>query len=541
MKENVFNEPKKYMELIKKVRIPEEIKEEKKLEHSGKSMLCAWLTKLCPAKCSACFFKSNMYKEEFPTEKYELSENGVDNLIKFINDSNNSYLMLSGGGEPMIRPREVNKIIRETKTDRIVIVTSGIWANTYANAEKYIDELYESTKCRNDDAIVVLRLSIDEFHFSSPSLSMEHYKNIIRVFREKYKNEDKFILRIHTMQNDPTLENVIKEIGDGKIIYDKFNGVTDNNEVIKIVPQKARVQFNDEYEIFVGLSKLFLSNIKANITEMNSDIRKALEVFEKDMKVSEYGNPSIITNCNGLQGLDFWSDYNGNITAWGCQQPSDLHSLYTHDYSTIVDDTYNNISSYSFLDKGYYYRRNIIREINPRAVLRSEVINLRDYAGAFLMEEDNTQLYYAIRVIKDYLNEGVLNKSDIADLPKELIELIYGDIENLNKEYNSSSYDILYQYLNNSDKYTKEDWEDLFILIRLGHYDIHIDNLKRAITYYNNKFAQNITDITEIVDRNDDAQLARLHNRISPMEKEAEEFCLRNSKSLVKQKSKRIF
>ena len=536
MEQNIFNNPKKYMKIVKNVRIPKEIKEEKKLEHSGKSMLCAWLTKLCPAKCSACFFKSNMYKNEFPKEKYELSESGLDNLIKFINDSNNSYLMLSGGGEPMIRPKEVNRIIRETKTDRIVIVTSGIWANTYDNAKKYIDELYESTRSRNDNTVVVLRLSIDEFHFSSPSLSMEHYKNIIKVFREKYKNETKFILRIHTMQNDSTLEKVINEISNGKIVYEKFNGITDNSEVIKIVPKKAHVQFDDGYQIFVGLSKLFLSNIKADITEMNSDIRKALEVFEKDMKVSEYGNPSIITNCNGLQGLDFWSDYNGNITAWGCQQPSDLHSLYTHDYSTIVDDTYNNISSYSFLDKGYYYRRNIVREVNPRAVLRSEVINLRDYAGAFLMEEDDTQLYYAIRVIKDYLYEGVLQKSDIADLPKELIELIYSNVQNLNNMYYSSNYDILHQYLDNAEKYTKEDWEDLFILIRLGHYDIHFDNLTKALAYYNNKFSQNINTIKDIVDKDDDAQLARLHNRISPMESAAEEFCLNKSREFVKTK-----
>ena len=136
---NVFNEPQKYIDEIKNVRIPEDIMEEKKAEHSGKTMLCSWVTKLCPAKCSACFFKSNMYKGDSVKEKYELSDVGVNNLIKFINESNNSYLMLSGGGEPMIRPKVINKIVKEAKTDRIVIVTSGIWANTKQSAEKYID------------------------------------------------------------------------------------------------------------------------------------------------------------------------------------------------------------------------------------------------------------------------------------------------------------------------------------------------------------------------------------------------------------------
>ena len=146
---NVFSNPQYYIDQIKEVRIPKEIMEEKKHEHSGKTMLCSWVTKLCPAKCSSCFFKSNMYTGDRVKEKYELSDIGVENLIKFVNESNNSYLMLSGGGEPMIRPKVINKIIRETKTDRIVIVTSGIWAGTKENAEKYIDELYESTMSRS--------------------------------------------------------------------------------------------------------------------------------------------------------------------------------------------------------------------------------------------------------------------------------------------------------------------------------------------------------------------------------------------------------
>ena len=518
--DNVFNNPQNYINFIKKVRIPKDIMEEKKQAFSGKTMLCSWITKLCPARCSACFFKSNMYKDDSIKEKYELSDVGVDNLIKFINDSNNSYLMLSGGGEPMIRPDVINKIIRNVKTDRIVIVTSGIWANTMEKAEKYIDELYESTMLRNDDAVVVLRLSIDEFHFTSPSISINHYKNIINVFNNKYKDSKNFILRIHTMQEDDTLEKVAEVVG-AKIEYEKKDSITDNNDVIKIVPKRAKLKFEGGYDIFVGLSKLFLANIKADINEISPDVRKALEVFEKDMKVSEYGNPSIITNCNGLQGLDLWSDYNGNVTTWGCQQPDELHSLYTDTYSDVIEKTYNNIGTYSFLDKGYYYRRNIIRDVNPRAVLRSEVINLRDYAGAFLIEEADTRLYYDIRVIQDYLKEKVLSYDDIKFLPNELLDLIYSSQEKLDEHFKKSDYDILIQYYINKECYTKEDWEDLFTLIKLGHYDVHDNSIRLALNYYNQKYNESLDSIYCAYDSNDDAQLARLHNRISPMQDEA--------------------
>ena len=523
---NIFNNPNHYLNYIDNIKVKDELIEEKKDEYSGKTILCAWLTKLCPAKCSKCFFKSNMYKDAEPSEQYELSDEGVYNLIKFINESNNSYLMLSGGGEPMIRPNVVNKIIRNTKTERIVIVTSGIWANNYKVAEEYIERLYQSYKSRNDDVKLVLRLSIDEFHLSSPSISEEVYFNIIDIFRKKYRDEKNFELRIHTMQNDPTLEMVFEHIGDNEIVYEKAKGTTDNNEVIKIVPKKASINFSDGYSIYVGLSKLFYPNIKVDINEMNNDIRNALDVFEKDMKVSEYSNPSIITNCNGLQGLDFWSDYNGNITAWGCQNSNHLHSLYTNSYDEIVTSIFSDISTYAFLDKGYYYRRNIIKDVNPKAVLRSEAINLRDYAGAFLMEENPTKLYFAIRVIKDYIQDGVISKEEIEKLPQELKDVINSTTEEINCLYISKKYDIISQYLDNIDKYTKEDLEDLFILIRSGHYDIELDNLNKLLRYYNLAYKQSITDINEFVDLDDDAQLARLHNRISPMQEKAKIICL---------------
>lgn len=526
---NVFNEPSKYLEEIKTIKIPEETMNNKKAEHSGKTMLCSWITKLCPAKCSACFFKSNMYKDKTgPQEQYELSDVGVDNLIKFINDSNNAYLMLSGGGEPMIRPDVVNKIIRNTITERIVIVTSGIWANTYENAQKYIDQLNDSVEARNDDTTIVLRLSIDEFHYTSPSIKQANYENIINVFRNKYKDNNKFILRVHTMQDDPTLENVINDMG-GIVKYENINGITDNNEIIKIVPKRAYIEYPDGYKIFVGLSKLFYANIKSDIRISNEEVKKALDVFEKDMKVSEYGNPSIVTNCNGLQGIDLWSDYNGNVTTWGSQQPDDLHSFYSSTYEEMMNDVYNNIQTYSFLDKGYYYRRNIIRDVNPRAVLRSEVMNLRDYAGAFIIEENDTQLYYAIRAIKDYLKEEVLSIDDILGISPELYQIITFDENRINEIYKNSIYDILVQYINNINKYTKEDWEDLFILIRLGHYEVHNENLLIAIKYYNDTYHQNITSIEDIKDTNDEAQLARLHNRISPMEPKVYEICMKNN------------
>lgn len=518
---NIFDRPCYHIKQVKKVRIPEK----KRKKFNSKSMLCAWVTKLCPARCESCFFKSNMYHDGKPDEKYQFSQYGVDRLIQFINDSNNSYLMLSGGGEPMVRKDIVNEIIRRVKSDRIVIVTSAIWAKTYQSAEKTIDELYESYLSRNDDLVLVLRLSVDSFHYKP--LGFDVIDNVIKVFRNKYSKCKNFQLRIHTMQNDPTLEMVADMIGGCKVVYSDIESVSDNKEIIKILPKQATLSFDDGYDIKVGLSKLFFSNLKIDLNEFTDDIQKSLDVFEEDMSVSEYGNPSVLTNCDGSLGLDFWIDYNGNVTTWGNQQWDSLYNVYVDSYEDLVRGTFDNIISYSFLDKGYYYRERIVRTINPRAVLRSKAMNLRDYAGAFLMEEEKTKLYYAVRVIKDYLEDGILTEDDVSFLPANLLSAVHSSVEEINELYKASEFDIISQYFDKKESLDIDDWNILFILIRLGHYDVSEKHIKEAIQYYNETYYADIKSLDDIKDDDSPIFYGKFHNRISFMKKEAEELCLK--------------
>jgi hypothetical protein len=242
------------------------------------------------------------------------------------------------------------------------------------------------------------------------------------------------------------------------------------------------------------------------------------------MSESEYGNPSIITNTTGPLGLDFWMDYNGNVTTWGNQQWDQLYNVYVDDYGDLVEGTFNNVVSYSFLEKGYYYRERIIRSVNPKAVLRSKALNLRDYAGAILFEEEKTKLYYAIRVVMDYLEEGILAQSDIDMLSPALRSLISGDIEAINTLYHESRHDILSQYLKKD--FDQDEWRDLFLLIKLGHYSVDSENLQRSLSYFNAMTDSDLEDISDAEAIDDEIQYGRLHNRISFMKPEAREFCI---------------
>lgn len=69
---------------------------------------------------------------------FEFSDYGFEKFINFLNASNNGYLLISGGGEPFEKKEYIFQTIKRAKTDRIVIVTSGLWAKNYTEAKKTI-------------------------------------------------------------------------------------------------------------------------------------------------------------------------------------------------------------------------------------------------------------------------------------------------------------------------------------------------------------------------------------------------------------------
>lgn len=487
---NVFVQPRKFIdEIINNVKIPKE----KRKKFEGKSLASIFPTKFCDAGCAHCFFKSDKKVKVFPQEQCEFSDYGMERFIEFINKSNNGYLLVIGGGEPFKKYEQILKIVEEVKTDRLILVTNGMWADNFREAKKVIFELYEKFNKRVTKTKLILRLSIDKWH--AKKIGYEVINNIIDVYKKYFYDEEDFELQLHTLIGDNILDEILNMRKDFEIIRTKETGISDNEEVVKISPYRCRLNFNDGYVIYVGIAKLFYSTLKPRLIDNEEHIEKAIKIFDDDMEHSAFDNPSVILNKNGTLGLNFWVNYNGNVALWGNQQLTDLKNIYCNNYEDIIESYYNNVINYSFLEKGYKYRTNIIDEVNHKAVIRSKAINIRDYAGAAILEENKTTLYYAIRVIKDYIEEGKLKKEDLGNLSKELLEILKLSKQELIKLYNSSNYTIITQY-KEKEEFIEAEWKDLFELIKLGHYDVKEEQIKEGINFYNsrtkNKINRNI-------------------------------------------------
>lgn len=516
--DNIFSNPEIYLkEIIEKVSVPKE----KRRKFEGKSLASIFPTKFCDAGCAHCFFKSGKTIRKSPQEQYEFSDYGIDKFIEFINQSNNGYLLVIGGGEPFKKYEQVLKIVQQVKTDRLILVTNGMWAQNYEEAKKTIFELYTNFKKRKTETKLILRLSTDKWH--AKQLGYELINHIIDIYKKYFRDEENFELQLHTLIGDDVIEKVAEKRKDFEIIRTNETGISDNEEVIKISPYRCRLNFEDGYVIYVGIAKTFYSTLKPNLMKEEKVLKEAIQIFDDDMEFSAFDNPSVIRNKNGTLGLNFWVNYNGNVALWGNQQLTDLKNLYCDSYEDIINANFSNIISYSFLDKGYKNRVRIIEEVNHKAVIRSKAINIRDYAGASILEEKKTTLYYAIRVIQDYLKENIITGKDLKNLSAILLETMNLNTQNLIKLYQTANYSIIDEYMK-KEKFVKEEWEDLFELIKLGHYDVTEKQIQEGINFYEHKIQNGISPMLNEQD-NAKAQYERLNEKITFMKKEAMDFC----------------
>lgn len=413
----------------------------------------------------------------------------MNNLITFINKANLAYLLVSGGGDPFAEFGNVIKLISETNVDKIVLVTSGFWATNRNKTSLYLNKIYETIHEKE----VVLRLSYDEYH--TQKLSPQNIYHIISVFEDEFCKNKNFKFRVHTMINDKAINDFLKQISQNIKSKNIVNFNTDSTIVSKINPYDYKIELNSGFSFEVGFSNKFYPDGKVDMG--NQDIiKRNLEVFDSDLRNCQSYNSSIALNNDGSKGLDFWINYNGNICTWGNQVPDNIQNIYFDSYDEILKSTFSDPIMASYLKKGSIYRYDIINEVAQNVVLKSKLINIRDYVGAILFEEDKLRLYYTMRVLQDFYHEGVLKEKDIVNLPESLQVLIKQSKEQLINLYNNSNYTIIDQFL--SKKHSKKDAISLLELIKLKHYDIDNKRIDDFIQKINTMYDLSIRKLNEI-------------------------------------------
>lgn len=462
----------------------------------GKSLICVFFTSYCGVGCPFCFFHSpSLKKEKSISEELEnhFSTEGVEKFISFANEANVGYLQISGGGEPFLEKNAIIECLKRVEADRIILVTSGSWAFDKMKAEEYLDDLYDAFNKRKSKARVTIRLSVSDYH--NIKLKGKPVVNLIKIFEDKYKNDKNFTLQLKTFENDNSLVHLLNEYFSGfKLDIVEDNGSDDFNH-IKIMPWKYVLTLKSGFKIIVGKSRIFNSNLRPNLYD-KEEIRKSEKIYDTDLELSQKNNSSIVYNSNGINGIDWIVEYNGNVCTWQNRVQDNLLNIYEDNYNDVLRNTYSDPLTYSYIDKGAKYREKIVSEVSPKTVSLMKSVNIRDYAGTQLFFDEKIRLYYTIRVIQDYLLEGKINIDVLNEFPKELIDAIKSNLEELKCNYFKSNYSILEQELSNPVNVL--EFHDFLELVKLGHFEISDYKVKEAIKYYNFISNSDINSIDEI-------------------------------------------
>ena len=493
MTNNIFDNPEFYRRLI--------LNQENLLRYdlnknNGKSLICVFFTAFCGVWCPFCFFHSPSYSQNM--KKKESLENhfnkdGIQKFITFANEANVGYLQISGGGEPFLEKEAICECLEKVNAERIILITSWSWAYDIKKWEQYLEDLYHSILKREIPSRITIRLSVSEHH--DVMLQGKPLRNLLNIFEKKYKEEKNITLQLKFFENDSALITTLEKYYKGYRLNLLSENGSDDNTYIKIIPRKYRLVLPSGYEVIAGKSRIFYSNLRPNLNNIEN-IKNSLEVFDKDLCLSQNNNSSIVYNLRGNDWLDWIVEYNGNVCTWQNRVQDNLLNIYEDDYKTTLKKTYQDVLTYSYIDKWELYRENIVKEVSPRSIMLMKAVNIRDYAWTLLFYDEKIRLYYSIRVIQDYLIEGFIDEITFEEFPQEIKDAVSMDVWKLKELYNNANYSILEQELKRP--LNQDEFYDLLELIKLWHYDISEEETKKAINYYNLLYKSNLKTLDDV-------------------------------------------
>lgn len=480
-------------------------------DFTGKSLICVFFTTYCNVGCPFCFFKSPPPgKRNEEDIEHRFSKEAVQNFIRFANQANTGYLQISGGGEPFLEKDALLRCVREIETDRIILVTSGSWACRREKAEQYLDEIAQAIAQRKTKTRVSIRLSVSQGH--SIRLEDRPLLNLLSLFQEKYLDRTDFTLQLKIFQQDDTLANTLKEHYPGYRLELLGSNKSDDPAVVKVMPWKYCLTLPSGYSLVVGQSRVFEPSLRPNLYDWDT-IRNTINVFEEDLCQSQQNYPSVVYNADGRKGLDWIVEYNGNVCTWQNRVQDRLLNLYEDSYAQVLHTTMQDPLTRSFIEKGAKYREEIIKEISPRTVSLMKAVSIRDYAGTLLFEDEKIRLYYTLRVLQDYMEQGQIRKEVIDALPDQIRKALNLPPEQLQMLYRAADYCVVDQEL--TKVHDRVLFRDFLELIRLGHYELSKDDKRRALEHYNRLCpGGTVSDFSDLPDIEEKGAERRLTKRV---------------------------
>lgn len=437
----------------------------------GDSTFYVWLNKLCPVGCDFCFFQSGPL-DKGRSNRTDITSDGIQRLLQYLRDGNFGKLIITGGGEPMMKKCEVNELVAKADVARVVIVTSSYFSNNIKGANCVIDELVASAESNPRRPQLVIRLSLDHDHLErlAKDNGFQYVHNLIAALA-RYKNHPQIKFLIHTVEGDSTVNQLLLELDIiDEVDYGRKMSASTISKDLHTVTLRNGFSFDIER------SNLFASDTEVDLTESGGPADHNIAEFRNFLECRRTGNMSIAFHRTGPKGLYQLLLYDGTIFNWGATAPDVEPSLYEHTHAQAHAMNLNDPLTLGILEKGTLHRDDIVGEVNSTAVRRAGGVGLRDFHARLLLEEDTTRLYATIRYLQIYIAERRISAEEMADWPPQLLAMVKARPEQLIEACRRSGRTIVHQYLEDPGL-TVDSLMLLYSRLQLGHYDVSQDEM----------------------------------------------------------------
>lgn len=432
----------------------------------GGSVFYMWLTKACPVGCEFCFFQSPEKSGKGPDE--EISDEGIEKIIQITKDGNIDKLVVSGGGEPLLRRHKVNNLARGVNVKNLIVVTSAFWSKGPKRTDIVLSELLAATNENPNETVTTVRVSLDEGHLQklSKDESFQYIQNIADWFAANAAGHPRFKLMFHTMDGDQTVENYIATL--------------QVKERTERVQNKECVTLENGLSFGVEHTQMFFASPFVNLKDEQERTRNDV-TFTKFVGEKRGGNMSMSFHGQDKpKGAYFLSLYDGTTIVWGSTAPDSEASIYKEDYDAMMDKNFRDVVTLRILEKGQMSIQDLVSEVNPSATQRAVGVGLRDFYVRLLLEEDTTRLYVSIRSIQEFIEEGRITEEDQREWPQQLKAMVGLPLDQLKEACLASKKNIVQQYLADP-AVSAEKLMALYTRVALGHYSFGPQEMCEAV------------------------------------------------------------
>ncbi len=354
------------------------------------------LTKWCPVGCEHCNFASLPARRAQGMRDSFHSADAQTHLLHFVNQLDAWKIVLSGGGEPLLEPALVERLLEHAETGRleeIEVVTSGMWGKTSAAALRMLMRLTDAYHRRAHPSTVklVLRLSVDWFH--RQSMGMAPILHILRLLDTPDFRETDCYIRSVLLQNDTTIQDL------ALAVQGELSLLTDYQQTLTL-PGGRRILIYYKNLILDGRlnwQKLAALPVKLPSTSLIGEFSKRLRSSSGRLIPGLTYSGPVVRHHWGLS-LDIL--HNGEIRLLEATAPDNVPSLYEVDWLAARARLLADPLTIYLLEDGPEALAELMQEIRPDAQRIAQETNQLYFIVEKLLDTADARLWATVNVLR---------------------------------------------------------------------------------------------------------------------------------------------